>query len=72
MLTVTGLISHTKFFNPDSVSGSACSPVIKSAVHPNYVNYLPLGQSVKVDNIKRSSTGMLTLKRIGILYGTTV
>ncbi|KAA6360145.1 MAG: hypothetical protein EZS28_044329 [Streblomastix strix] len=65
---VTGLMSHTKFFNSDSVSGSACSPAIKSAVHPSY----PLGQSVKVENIKMSSSGMLTLKRIGIAYGTDV
>ncbi|KAA6385616.1 MAG: hypothetical protein EZS28_018857 [Streblomastix strix] len=72
MLMVTGLMSHIKFFNPDSVSGSACSPVVKSAVHPNYVNCLPLGQSVKAENIKRSSSGMLTLKRIGIVYGTAV
>ncbi|KAA6396565.1 MAG: hypothetical protein EZS28_007907 [Streblomastix strix] len=70
---VTGLMSRIKFFNTDSVSGSACSPVIMSAVHPNYVNYLvPLGQLMNAENIKRSSRGMLTLKRIGIVYGMAV
>ncbi|KAA6335263.1 MAG: hypothetical protein EZS28_052985 [Streblomastix strix] len=69
---VTGLMSHIKFFSPDSVNGSACNPVIKSAVHPNQLHYLPLGQSEKAENIKRSSSGILTLKRIGILYGTAV
>ncbi|KAA6385355.1 MAG: hypothetical protein EZS28_019116 [Streblomastix strix] len=63
-----GLMSHIKFFSPDSVNGSACIPVIKSAVHPNY----PLGQSVKAENIKRSSSGILTLTRIGIVYGAAV
>ncbi|KAA6403028.1 MAG: hypothetical protein EZS28_001444 [Streblomastix strix] len=58
------LMSHTKFFSPDSVSSSACSPVIKSAVHPKY----PLGQSVNAENIRKSSNGMLNLKRIGIVY----
>ncbi|KAA6367197.1 MAG: hypothetical protein EZS28_037277 [Streblomastix strix] len=61
MLIVTCLMSHIKFFKPDSVSGSACSPVIK-----------PLGQSVNAENIKMSSSGMLTLKRIGIVYGMDV
>ncbi|KAA6313726.1 MAG: hypothetical protein EZS28_055706, partial [Streblomastix strix] len=32
----------------------------------------PLGQSVNAENIKRSSSGILTLKRIGIVYGTAV
>ncbi|KAA6384124.1 MAG: hypothetical protein EZS28_020346, partial [Streblomastix strix] len=32
----------------------------------------PLGQSVNAENIKRSSSGMLTLKRIGIVYGMAV
>ncbi|KAA6396873.1 MAG: hypothetical protein EZS28_007599 [Streblomastix strix] len=68
MLMVTGLISHTKLFNPDSVSGSECNHAIKSAVHPNY----PLRQSVNAENIKRSSSGILTLKRIGIVYGIAV
>ncbi|KAA6343703.1 MAG: hypothetical protein EZS28_052289 [Streblomastix strix] len=77
---VRGLMSHIKFFSPDSVSGSACSPAIKSAVHPTstdcypiiHLYSLPLGQSVNAENIKRSSSEMLTLKRIGIVYGTAV
>ncbi|KAA6390947.1 MAG: hypothetical protein EZS28_013525 [Streblomastix strix] len=65
---VTGFMSHMKFFYPDSVSGSACCPVIKSAVHQSY----SLEQSINAENIKKSSSGMLTLKRIGIVYGTDV
>ncbi|KAA6355581.1 MAG: hypothetical protein EZS28_048892 [Streblomastix strix] len=53
---------------PDAVSGSACSPLIKSTMHPNY----PQGQSVRAENIKRSSCGILTLKRIEIVYGKAV
>ncbi|KAA6394654.1 MAG: hypothetical protein EZS28_009821 [Streblomastix strix] len=64
MLMVMDLMSHSKFFYPDSVSGSECCPVSKSAVHPR--------QSVNAENIKRSSSGMPTLKRIGIVYGTIV
>ncbi|KAA6402154.1 MAG: hypothetical protein EZS28_002316 [Streblomastix strix] len=34
------MLVFTLFFIPDSVSGSACSSVIKSALHPSYINYL--------------------------------
>ncbi|KAA6391290.1 MAG: hypothetical protein EZS28_013182 [Streblomastix strix] len=80
---VTGLMSHTKFFSPDSVSGSASIDIIgftqeKTNALGFITNFIfkspnmPLGQPVKADNIKKSSSGMLTLKRIGIVYGTDI
>ncbi|KAA6404269.1 MAG: hypothetical protein EZS28_000203 [Streblomastix strix] len=50
--------------SPDSFNGSEYSPLMKSAVLPNY--------SINAENIKRSSCGMPTLKRIGIQYGIDV